>query len=44
MKMTVGGGVQEASCDDRGWLPFMLRQSLIHVTASTEGGGQPTSR
>lgn len=34
-----GGGVQEASCDDRGWLPFMLRQSLIHVTASTEGEG-----
>lgn len=34
------GGVQEASCDDRVWLLFMLRHSLIHVTASTEGGGE----
>lgn len=31
------GGVREASGDNRVWLPFMLRQSMIHVTASTGG-------
>lgn len=35
-----GGGVQEASCYNRVWLLFMLRHSIIHVTASTEGGGE----